>query len=112
VLKYKPYITILDRRWARNDGYIQLSFNCTAAPDATVRTVNARFSFHYRLINKKWMIIEHHNSVVPTQPAQLENATTFTTGPDWDFKPLPDVCAPPPAVAEPAAAVLEGGEAR
>jgi hypothetical protein len=118
VLKYKPYITILDHKTARNDGYIQLSFQCVKGSNAKVRVVNARFSFHYRLINKKWMIIEHHNSAVPAQPAGLKSATTFTTADypgGWVFEPIPDVCAAAaPAVAEAEAApeVAEGGESR
>jgi len=28
----------------------------------------ARFSFVYRLVNSRWMIVDHHSSAVPAAP--------------------------------------------
>jgi hypothetical protein len=67
---YKPTIRVYDTI-AINSGYYTFSFE--TAPGVT-KQVPARYTFVYQKVNDKWMIVEHHSSVIPEAPEQLPNA--------------------------------------
>jgi uncharacterized protein (TIGR02246 family) len=67
---YKPTIRVYDDM-AINSGYYTFSFE--TAPGVT-KKVPARYTFVYQKVNDKWIIVEHHSSVVPEAPEQLPSA--------------------------------------
>ena len=67
---YIPTIRVYDDI-AINSCYSTFMF--TSGPGAVVE-VPARYTFVYRKINGKWMIVEHHSSGIPTAPAGLPAA--------------------------------------
>jgi uncharacterized protein (TIGR02246 family) len=67
---YIPTIRVYDDV-AINSGYYTFMFK--SEPGAVVE-VPARYTFVYRKINGKWMIVEHHSSGIPTAPAGLPAA--------------------------------------
>jgi uncharacterized protein (TIGR02246 family) len=67
---YIPTIRVYDDI-AINTGYY--TFTYEPEPGKVVE-VPARYSFTYRKIDGKWMIEEHHSSVIPTAPAGLPAA--------------------------------------
>jgi hypothetical protein len=67
---YKPTIRVYDDM-AINSGYYTFSFE--TAPGVT-KQVPARYTFVYQKVNDKWMIVEHHSSVIPEAPEQLPSA--------------------------------------
>jgi uncharacterized protein (TIGR02246 family) len=67
---YKPTIRVYDDM-AINSGYYTFSFE--TAPGVT-KQVPARYTFVYQKVNDKWVIVEHHSSVIPDAPEQLPSA--------------------------------------
>jgi uncharacterized protein (TIGR02246 family) len=67
---YKPTIRVYDDM-AINSGYYTFSFE--TAPGVT-KKVPARYTFVYQKVNDKWIIVEHHSSVIPEAPEQLPSA--------------------------------------
>jgi uncharacterized protein (TIGR02246 family) len=67
---YKPTIRVYENM-AINSGYYTFSFE--TAPGVT-KQVPARYTFVYQKVNDKWMIVEHHSSVIPEAPEQLPAA--------------------------------------
>lgn len=58
-----------------NDGYYVFAWTGT---DGKEVEKHARFSFVYRRdpVAGKWMIVDHHSSLLPTAPKGLSPATT------------------------------------
>jgi uncharacterized protein (TIGR02246 family) len=67
---YIPTIRVYDDI-AINSGYY--TFMYEAEPGRIVE-VPARYTFTYRKIDGKWLIVEHHSSGIPTAPAGLPPA--------------------------------------
>jgi uncharacterized protein (TIGR02246 family) len=67
---YIPTIRVYDDI-AINSGYYTFMYE---TEPGKVKEVNARYTFTYRKINGKWMIVDHHSSGIPTAPAGLPPA--------------------------------------
>jgi uncharacterized protein (TIGR02246 family) len=67
---YNPSIRVYDDI-AINSGYYTFMYE---PEPGTVKEVPARYTFTYRKINGKWMIVDHHSSGIPTAPAGLPPA--------------------------------------
>lgn len=77
VAAYQPYVRIFgtgnEGETAINDGYYVFAWR---GPDGREVQKHARYSFVYRKEGGKWMIVDHHSSLLPTAPAGLAKATT------------------------------------
>jgi hypothetical protein len=72
VVAYKPYVRVFGDT-AINDGYYVFEFD----KDGTTIRKNARFTFVYRRNESgRWMITDHHSSLLPTAPEGLKRGRT------------------------------------
>lgn len=74
VVSYKPFVHFFGK-YAINDGYYTWSFLNEITGGTEER--KARFTFVFEPYpSGKWMIIDHHSSLVPHAPDSLLHATT------------------------------------
>jgi len=76
VAAYQPFVRVWGGDTAINDGYYVFAWR---GPDGVEVQKHARFSFVYRREEGRegrWMIVDHHSSLLPTAPAKLVKATT------------------------------------
>jgi uncharacterized protein (TIGR02246 family) len=67
---YIPTIRVYDDI-AINTGYYTFMYE---SEPGKIKEVHARYTFTYHKVDGKWLIVEHHSSVVPTAPAGLTPA--------------------------------------
>ena len=78
VAAYQPYVRVYGDATAINDGYYVFAWR---GPDGKELQKHARYSFVYRKETdsdgkEKWMIVDHHSSLLPTAPQGIKKATT------------------------------------
>jgi hypothetical protein len=69
----KGKITYKDTRLYGNIGIISGAYTFTWKDGGKLIKVPARFSFVYEQLDNRWLIVDHHSSVVPESPFPVEN---------------------------------------